>query len=110
MKEISRYRLSDTFSAYAIAAHPFEDVILIGESNTIHYIDRVSGRRLKSFKALGQRIFNMTYDQKGKYLVTAARDLKLKIWDLGQNNQNIPCFRLAIDALIRRSYQYDYDY
>ena len=85
MKEISRYRLSDTFSAYAIAAHPFEDVILIGESNTIHYIDRVSGRRLKSFKALGQRIFNMTYDQNGKYLVTAARDLKLKIWDLEQN-------------------------
>lgn len=85
LKEISRYRLSDVFSAYAIAAHPFEDIILVGESNTIHYIDRISGRRLKSFYALGQRIFNMTYDQKGKYLVTATKDLKLKIWDLEQN-------------------------
>lgn len=85
MKEISRYRLSDVFSSYAISAHPFEDVILLGESNAIHYVDRLTGRRIKSFKALGQRIYNMTYDQKGKYLVTAARDLKLKIWDLEQN-------------------------
>jgi WD40 repeat protein/uncharacterized caspase-like protein len=85
MKEINRFRLTDTFSAYAIGAHPTEDILLVGEIDKIHLVDRNTGKRLKTFEALGKKILSMGYDQKGKYLVTNTRDLQLKIWDLEQN-------------------------
>jgi WD40 repeat protein/uncharacterized caspase-like protein len=85
MKEINRFRLNDTFSSFAIGAHPSEDILLVGEIDKIHLVDRNTGRRLKTFEALGQKILSMAYDQKGKYLVTNTRDLRLKIWDLEQN-------------------------
>lgn len=66
----------------SLAYHPHEDILAFGEYKSIHYVDAGSGKELKIFKAKGNRILSMSYDQQGKYLATAADDISIKIWNL----------------------------
>jgi len=84
MDEIKSLNIN-TYSSFAIEAHPKEKIFLIAENNQIHYINQKTGRIIKSFKSKGNKIVNLAYDQVGKYMAASTLDLQIKIWDLEQN-------------------------
>lgn len=84
MKEITSLNIN-TFSSFALEAHPKEKIFLIAENNQIHYINQKTGRIIKTFKSKGNKIVNLAYDQVGKYMAASTLDLQIKIWDLEQN-------------------------
>lgn len=77
---------AQTFSSFAVESHPlFNNVFLIADMREIIYVNQRSGRVVKRQKALGNKVINMAYDQKGKYLVASTGDINLKVWNLEQN-------------------------
>lgn len=83
-KEINRFKKT-IFSPMTLCAHPIEALFLMPEQNQIHFVESKEGKILKTYKPLVNKVVNMAYDQKGKYLVTSTLDLKLKVWDLELN-------------------------
>lgn len=70
------------FGIQYIDTHPDAPIVAFSEFKTVRYVDIESMRSLKEFKAKGNRIISMSYDQQGKYLATAADDISIKVWDL----------------------------
>lgn len=66
----------------SLASHPTEDILAYPEWKQVHYVDAKIGNELKLFKARGNRILSMAYDQKGKFLATAADDISIKLWNI----------------------------
>ncbi|MCB9188971.1 MAG: caspase family protein [Flavobacteriales bacterium] len=81
------------FGSTALDTHPFEPYFLQAEMSTVYYISERDMKVTKTFRALGNRVMNMTYDQIGNYLVTTGVNMSglpgsngmVKIWDLEQN-------------------------
>lgn len=81
------------FGSTALDSHPFEPYFLQADMSTVYYISEKSMKITKTFRAMGNRVMNMTYDQIGNYLVTTGVDMSglpgsngmVKIWDLEQN-------------------------
>lgn len=85
-KKVEEKRVKRTvFSPMTLCTHPKEELIFVPEMNAVHVLDNQDAKILKTYKAQGNKIVNMSYDQKGKYLVSSTLDLKLKIWNLELN-------------------------
>ncbi|CAG5086141.1 caspase family protein [Parvicella tangerina] len=84
MKLINTMKMG-TFGSMALEVHPFEEYFLQADMSTIYYVNERSGKVVKTFKALGNSIVHMAYDQIGNYLVAAGTNVSLKVWDLEQN-------------------------
>lgn len=74
-----------TFGSYAIVAHPTEKAFLISDMNKILYMRTKSGKLIQSYKAVGNKIVNMAYDQQQRLVAIASQDITIKLWDLEQN-------------------------
>lgn len=77
---------AQTFASNAVETHPlFNNVFLVADMREIVYVNQNTGKIIKHQKALGNKVVNMAYDQKGKYLVASTGDINLKVWNLEQN-------------------------
>lgn len=84
MKQVNSLSLG-TFSSMSLEVHPFEKYFMQADMSSIYYVNEADGKIVKTFKALGNSVANMAYDQIGNYLVTAGTNISLKVWDLEQN-------------------------
>ncbi len=73
------------FSGEWIEPHPKQDLILIADWKKLLYVDRKTMKVSKIFRSRANKILNMAYDQKGKYLAAASLSMDIKLWDLEQN-------------------------
>lgn len=73
------------FGPRFIEPHPTQDFIVLTDWKDIKYVDRSSFKVNKIIQTKANRIMNMAYDQKGKYLAAASLDVNIKLWDLEQN-------------------------
>ncbi len=73
------------FSGEWIEPHPKQNLILIADWKKLLYVDRKTMKVSKIFKSKSNKIVNMAYDQKGKYLAAASLSMDIKLWDLEQN-------------------------
>jgi WD40 repeat protein len=73
------------FTVNNITAYPLNNAIIITNFNTIKIIDLNSKTVIKYIKPKVSKIWNMAYDQQGKYLAVANNKVKIFIWDLEYN-------------------------
>lgn len=77
---------AQNFSSFAVETHPlFNNVFLVADMREILYVNQKTGKVIKRQRSLGNKVVNMAYDQKGKYLVASTGDINLKVWNLEQN-------------------------
>ncbi len=75
----------DGFRVQSIAAYPKGNIMLFANNERITLFDF---KRKNVFKVLDRkvnRIFNMAYDPKGRYLAIATDKINIKVWDLKLN-------------------------
>lgn len=83
-KEIKNL-VSGIFAPNCISPHPFEAVFLVNDGKVVKYTKENTGEILKIYEAKANKIVNMAYDQKGKYIASATNDISIKLWNLKEN-------------------------
>lgn len=74
-----------TFGSYCIVPHPVERSFLISDMNKISYLRTRTGKEVRTYEAVGNKIINLAYDNFGRYVAIASGDISIKLWDLAQN-------------------------
>ena len=74
-----------TMSSECIEPHPKQDVIMLTDWKSLLYVNKKRLKVLKRFTSKSNKIVNLAYDQKGKYLAASSLDMTVKLWDLEQN-------------------------
>ncbi len=98
-KEVQKYTFT-TFVPTAMAVYPKQNVILINDGKVVLYVNQKTGKVLRTFKSISNKVFNMAYDQQGKYIAAATDDLTIKMWNLKENK---------IDKVIRGFFPVEFD-
>lgn len=82
---IDKYPFDEAFSLDWVESSPKYNLILIAAWKQILYVDAKTKNVVRIFTSKANKIVNMSYDQRGKYLAVASDDVSVKLWDLEQN-------------------------